>query len=299
MLEIWMQPVHQTVIYNNQVFSFVFCVFCERVCSSFGSWRSWQITTVGCEGLVDHAHFANHAHSEMKPLVIGQRLDALNSLPSRRHCGRSEILWVCCRGRAAHTHISGDRLSHTDLRGDLPLVLNSETVNTGLYFYLHYFPVFWQRIKEYSGVIIGWNLCELLFSTAWVRRAGCASAHSPLDYRTLLTLSQWSVLVNEFLNAASTPHMPQNSCEPRSRWEIPPVGLNRFYAASPRGAAPTTQAASHTAQDRPFPPRRLVRLRRILRARLKGFQFGSLKCWRHTAATCSTRSTYSPSRPHP
>lgn len=91
------------------------------------------------------------------------------------------ILWVCCRGRAAHTHISGDRLTRTDLREDLPLVPNSETVNTGCIFFPPCVPVFWQRIKEYPGLIIGWNICGSE-ETAWVRHGGCASAHSSLDY---------------------------------------------------------------------------------------------------------------------
>lgn len=133
-LEIWMQLLQHTVLYITNVSCFFVSVSVHHL--AFGGHdrllpsgvKGWLTTPIS----TNHAPLRNAATCDWTAARCFE-FPPFTSSPR----GRSEILWVCCRGRAAHTHICGDRLTRTDLRGDLPLVLNSETVNTGLYFYLH------------------------------------------------------------------------------------------------------------------------------------------------------------------
>lgn len=86
MLEIWMQPVHRTVIYIKIecfLLSFVFFVSVSVHHLALGGHD--RLLPSGVMGWLATPILKTTPRSGRQLLVIGQRLVALNSLPSRRH----------------------------------------------------------------------------------------------------------------------------------------------------------------------------------------------------------------------
>lgn len=103
-------------------------------------------------------------------------------------CGRSEAVRLQNREeRRAHIHAHRRTVTDRPLRGFWLTCSDLKTVTTFVFlFYSLNSNFFFVRhwIKEYSGVITGWNLGDLL-KTAWTWHRGRAPARSSLDYRTL------------------------------------------------------------------------------------------------------------------